>query len=207
MGGLLMNQIKCQTPTWKDMENYAKIASNKIKDSGFKPDVIIALARGGLVPARLFCDFLVMKKCYSIKVDHWGITAAKDGKAKLSQSLDVDITDLKVLVVDDITDTGESLKISVEYLKSLNPSAIKTATLMHLNNSKFTPDFYGSMENWAWIIFPWNYREDLVNLVGQAVEDVGKDQEKVQIKLRENCGIDVPIKDINETFDLIDYLK
>ena len=113
----------------------------------------------------------------------------------------------KVLVVDDITDTGESLKISVEYLKSLNPSAIKTATLMHLNNSKFTPDFYGSMENWAWIIFPWNYREDLVNLVGQAVEDVGKDQEKVQIKLRENCGIDVPIKDINETFDLIDYLK
>ena len=92
-----MDKITCQTPSWETMQHYAKLSSDKIKESGFRPDVIIALARGGLVPARLFCDFLVMKKCYSIKVDHWGITAAKDSQAKLSQSLDVDITGKKVL--------------------------------------------------------------------------------------------------------------
>lgn len=202
-----MDKITCQTPSWETMQHYAKLASDKIKDAGFKPDVIIALARGGLVPARMFCDFLVLKKCYSIKVDHWGITAAVDGKAKLSQALDVDIAGKKVLVVDDITDTGESMRISVEYLQSLNPVEVKTATLIHLNNSKFEPDFYGREQEWAWIIFPWNYMEDLVNLVGKATVDVGNDVDKVKVALKENCNIDIPVEDVLETFKLIEYLK
>lgn len=203
---ITVDKINCQTPSWETMQQHAKIASDKIKESGFRPDIIIALSRGGLVPARLFCDFLVLKKCYSIKVDHWGITAAKDGKAQLSQSLDIDITGKKILVVDDITDTGESMCISLDYIKSLGPSEVKTATLIHLNNSKFTPDFYGFSQDWAWIIFPWNYMEDLVNLIGKSIEEVGKDADKVKVALKENCGIDVPVEDVLETFKLIEYL-
>ena len=202
-----MDKIKCITPSWKKMQDYAKITSNKIIEEGFRPDIIIALSRGGLVPARMLCDFLVLKKCYSIKVDHWGITAAKDGKARLSQSLDVDIKGKKVLIVDDITDTGESMCISLDYIKSLGPSEVKTATLINLKDSKFKPDFFGKEQEWAWVIFPWNYMEDLVNLAGKAAEEFGEDAVKVRKELMQSCGIDIPEEDILYAFNLKDYLK
>ncbi|MCG2719968.1 MAG: hypothetical protein L6266_04545 [Nanoarchaeota archaeon] len=68
----------------------AKKTCNLVKSSDFHPDVIIAIARGGLVPGRLFCDFLHIKNCYSIKVDHWGLTATKNGEAKLTHALNID---------------------------------------------------------------------------------------------------------------------
>jgi hypoxanthine phosphoribosyltransferase len=58
-----------------------KTLALKIKKSGFKPDLTIGIVRGGLVPARVVCDFLLQKDLAAIKVDHWGI-AATLGKVK-----------------------------------------------------------------------------------------------------------------------------
>ena len=82
-----------------------------------------------------------------------------------------------VLVVDDITDTGESMMIAVEYVKSKNPTNVKTATLRHIEGSKFTPDFYGDVITWRWVVFPWNFVEDMCNIMPKVSEGADSLQE------------------------------
>jgi hypoxanthine phosphoribosyltransferase len=70
-----------------------------------------------------------------------------------------------VLIVDDITDTGETMRVAVEYIQSLKPSEIRTAALRHITSSKFMPDYFGEEISWRWVIFPWNFTEDMCNIV------------------------------------------
>jgi uncharacterized protein len=201
-----MDKFNCQVPNWDEMQKIAVKATDKIKESSFHPDIIIGLSRGGLVPARMFCDLLHVKNCFTIKVDHWGLTATKDGEAKLSQTLNVDLTNKNVLIVDDITDTGDSMKLAMEHIQEKNPKTIKTATMIHLNNSKFTPDFFGQEQDWAWVVFPWNYKEDLVNMTKTILESGTRLIADIATKLKENYNLDIKPETIQEVLDHIDYL-
>jgi hypoxanthine phosphoribosyltransferase len=163
-----------------------------MKADSYKPDIVIALSRGGFVPARNICDMLIITDLVSLKVDHWGITATKDGKAKIRYPLNIDLTGKKVLVVDDITDTGESMLVSLDFIKSLNPADIKTVTALHIKTSKFTPDYYGEEIDWKWVVFPWNYIEDMCNIVPKVLdENRSKGIKKIKIDLKENFKVDV----------------
>jgi hypoxanthine phosphoribosyltransferase len=170
----MAEDIKCKLVTWDDITDWTDKVAKKMEASGFKPDVVIGLTRGGWVPARILCDQIVCKSLYSIKVEHWGITAQTDMKAKLTQELSVDVKGKKVLMVDDITDTGESLALSIEHVRARGPKELKTATLLHITHSKVVPDFYGvkvPKAEWRWFIFPWNIKEDLNNLIGKLAYD------------------------------------
>jgi uncharacterized protein len=202
-----MENITCVTPSWIEMVEYSRQTTSLIKKSGFKPDIIIALSRGGLVPARIFCDFLHIKNCYSIKIDHWGLTATKDGKARINHGLDMDLSGKNVLIVDDITDTGESLELAKTHIENLDPMSLKTATLIHLSNSKYTPDYFGIQREWAWIIFPWNYQEDLVNLTKKMLaenKDLSVDQ--IHTNFKEMHSINVSANDVENTLQQIKYI-
>ena len=157
--------FECEVMDWKLFYKLARQVSNKINGSGYKPDLIIGLARGGWVLARVLCDLIGVKDLVSLKVEHWGITATPDGKAKLKYPLKVDLTGKNVLIVDDITDTGESMRVAVEHIQSLKPSEIKTAALRHITSSKFMPNYFGEEISWRWVIFPWNFTEDMCNIV------------------------------------------
>ncbi len=161
----------CYILDFDDIANYAYQTALKIRKSGWKPDAIIGIARGGWVHARIQCDLLGVKNLYSVKVDHWGVTATKDGKARLTCPLVGDVEGLNVLVIDDITDTGDSLTTAVEHIKEVGkPKEIRTATLMHIEGSKFTPDYWGVLIKWAWEVFPWNFYEDLTSLISTIFE-------------------------------------
>jgi hypothetical protein len=155
----------CYVLDFDDITNYAYQTAIKIRKSGWKPDVIVGVARGGWVHARLQCDLLGVKDLFSVKVDHWGVTATKDGKAKLTVPLTGDVKGKEVLVVDDITDTGESLTMAVDHVKEKGPAHVKSATLMHIAGSKFVPDYFGVEVSWAWEIWPWNFYEDINALI------------------------------------------
>lgn len=157
--------------SWADIENWCSSIRHKIVDD-FTPDVIVGLSRGGLVPARIMSDYLWIKDLLTVKTEHWGITANTDGKATLSNTSNLNVQGRKVLIVDDITDTGQSMKLAYDFIKSRNPGELKTATLLHINRSEFVPDYYGeevSQERWTWFIFPWNVYEDLSNLLSKVL--------------------------------------
>ena len=161
----------CYVLDYDDIANYAYQTALKVRESKWRPEAIIGIARGGWVHARIQCDLLGVKNLFSVKVDHWGVTATQDGKAKLSCPLVGDVEGQKVLVVDDITDTGESLTTAVAHITETGkPAEVKTATLMHIVGSKFTPDYFGVEVTWAWEIWPWNFYEDITALITKIFE-------------------------------------
>jgi hypothetical protein len=82
-----------------------RISAKAIKSSGYRPDLVIAVGRGGYVPASV-CDFMLHSQLTSIKIEHWGIAARKQDTAEVRSPLSVNVVGLKVLIIDDVTDTG-----------------------------------------------------------------------------------------------------
>lgn len=194
-----MENFECWLPSWDYLNKSCKEVVRKMKKDRFRPDVVIALSRGGFVPARSICDMLIVKDLVSIKVDHWGLTATKDGKANIRYPLKVDLTGKKILIVDDITDSGESMIVSLDFLKSLNPKEIKTATALHIKTSKFKPDYYGEEIDWKWVIFPWNYVEDMCNIVPKVLnQKKAKDLKEIKNDLKRNFKVDISDEAVDE---------
>jgi hypoxanthine phosphoribosyltransferase len=161
------------------------------------------MARGGIVPSRLIADHLVIKNLYTVKTEHWGLTATPDGKAKLAQALQADIRGKNVLLVDDITDTGQSLMLAREHVQQLGPSALKSATLLHIAHALIAPDYYAKhveKDQWTWFIFPWNVREDLRNIVPKALDEAATLSE-LQTSLKQRFSIEVPRDLLEESLE------
>lgn len=167
-------EFNCEFVSWEDIATLSRIVAKSIMKTGFQPDMIVGLARGGFVPSRNLADLLGVKDLVSIKVGHWGEVATKDGKVELKYPIKIDLTGKKVLIVDDITDTGDSMITAKDYVQSLGPSEIKTATLIHITHSKFVPDFYAEEikgKDWKWFIFPWCFVEDLGSFINKVLDN------------------------------------
>jgi uncharacterized protein len=155
-------RFRCEILSWEAVARDTKRLSHAIRQSGYMPDIIVAVTRGGLIPARIVSDYLHIKDIATIKVEHWGIAATPDEKAILKFPLNADIKKKKVLLVDDITDTGDTLEISVPYLMGFDPEEIRSATLLHKTTSHIVPEYFvRKIGRWRWIIFPWHVWEDL----------------------------------------------
>jgi hypoxanthine phosphoribosyltransferase len=119
---------------------------------------------------------------------------SQDGKAILTQELNASIEKESVLVVDDITDTGESLTLAMAHLFKMRPRELKSATLLHITHSKMEPDFYSIRvpeEKWTWFIFPWNLHEDLRTLLPKTLNEP-KTVNEIRRAFRVQFQIDVP---------------
>ena len=197
------DHFDCELMSWEYFYNLSKIVGEKIINSKFIPDVIIGLARGGWVFARILCDFLGIKDLLSLKVEHWGITATPDGEAKLKYPLSVNLSNKRCLVIDDITDTGKSMIEAIKHIESLNPIEIRTATLMHIKGSKFVPYYFAKEIDWRWVIFPWNFFEDLCNIIPKAAQfsNENLDLASTKDKLKTNFKIDLDEEIIKEVFE------
>jgi hypoxanthine phosphoribosyltransferase len=192
-------RFRCEILSWNRVVRDAKKLSESVKDSGYKPDIVVAIGRGGYVPARILCDYLLMRDLTSIKVEHWGIAATETERAAIKFPLCADIKNKKVLLVDDITDTGDTLRVSLEYLKTFEPKDIKTAVLVHKTCSVIIPDYFVSrVAKWRWIIFPWHIYEDLTGFV-KRIKDMGIHHEEDIIReLGERYNIVVNIDAIKD---------
>ena len=179
--------MKCRIVTFEEVYAMSKQVAGKVKESGYKPTTIVGLARGGWMPARLLCDFLGITDLISLKVEHWLETGRTKDEATIRYPLTGDLRGKRLLVVDDIADTGKSLIASTSYLASFNADEMKTATMQYLPASKFVPDFYAEeVKVWAWFIYPWNWIEDTTTLI---VRFMDIDKEKVWSPQAVNEGL------------------
>ncbi len=188
-----VESFKCKVVSFDEISKWTLDVARQIQDCGCRPTVIVGLTRGGWVPARLLCDHLHVKKLYAVKTEHWGMTANPDGIALLTQELNTPVSDESVLVVDDITDTGESLKLAVKHLREKGPQEVSTATLLHITHSKIEPDFYSvkvSEKDWTWFIFPWNLHEDLRTLLPKTLNEP-KTEEEVRHAFKDQFQVDL----------------
>ena len=189
---------RCRRALWPDVERWADAVAAKVRRAGRLPTTIAGLTRGGWVPARLLGDRLGVHRLVSLRVQHWGVTASRDGSARLTEGLSGAVEGEAVLVVDDITDTGESLHLASEHVRAGRPRAVETAALVHIAHSKFLPTYFGEeipRGAWVWVVFPWNYWEDLATLAARA-RALDPVESAVRATLRERCGLEVPLEDL-----------
>lgn len=189
---------RCRRATWADADRWADRLAEAIRGANAIPESIVALTRGGWVPGRLLCDRLGVHRLVSLRAQHWGVTATPSGKAEVTEGLSGAIDGERVLVVDDITDTGESLALAVEHVRAGRPSRVESAAFLHIAHSKFVPTYFAeeiARDAWAWVVFPWNYWEDLATLAARAAA-LTPGLDAVRATLLERTGLDVPRADL-----------
>ncbi|RLF06659.1 MAG: phosphoribosyltransferase [Thermoprotei archaeon] len=195
-----MPKVRTKLVTWDEVVEWCRSLAEKIEEAGYRPDLIIAIARGGYVPARLLCDFLDVHDLISIQVLHWGKAAEITAVAHVKYPYPLDLSGKRVLLVDDIVDTGDSVIVARDYiLKNWKPAELKVAAMQWISPvAKIKPDFYvDEVKEWVWYQYPWTRAEDTTNffekIIGERAKE-GKREwsfEELVKEFREWYGIDV----------------
>ena len=145
-------------PSWKKITELCMDIANRVVESEFSPDVLIGISRGGLVPVRLLSDYLGVKNVAIIRIEFYEKVGETKAKPEITQPLSVDVSGKRVLIVDDVADSGNSLIVAISHLKEKGASEIKTATLHYKSSSLIKPDYY-SEGTTAWVVYPWEKEE------------------------------------------------
>ena len=172
----MVDYPRCRITTWADVDRWADRLGELVLRHARRPETIVGLTRGGWVASRLLADRLGVKRLVALRAQHWGVTATPDGEASISEALSGEIRGESVLVVDDITDTGESLELAMRHVAERAPARVESATFLHISHSKYRPTYVAEeipRDAWVWVVFPWNYWEDLATLGHRAVEEAG----------------------------------
>jgi len=129
---------------WDELQLEVKALAAQID---FAPDMIVGIVRGGLVPARLLSSELRVKEMYALTVKK------VDDERKVMNEILEDLSGKKILLVEDMLETGKSLIVAKEYLESKG-AKVKTACLYTMPQSEIVPDF--SIKKVAEVVrFPW----------------------------------------------------
>ncbi|MHA2503882.1 MAG: phosphoribosyltransferase, partial [Candidatus Kariarchaeaceae archaeon] len=148
---------------WQETYDQTYKLFEKIHDDGFHPEVIVGIARGGWIPGRLLSDFFGLRFTANVKVEAYHLIGEMDEEAKITQPINANIEGKSILVVDDIADSGSSMNVVLEDLKSRGVGEIKTATLFYKPRSIVKPDYFIE-ETTKWVIFGWEFFETIKEL-------------------------------------------
>lgn len=194
-----MVKVPTKLVTWEEIVEWSIGLANVIKSSGYRPDVVVAVSRGGYVPARLICDFLLVDNLLSIQSQHWTEAAKMAEKAMIKFPYKVDLSNHALLLVDDIVDTGETLILARDFILSeWKPRGLKIAALQWISPvAKIKPDFYYiEVKDWVWFQYPWTRHEDSVQFIKRMLNEERQTKREwtpaeIREKFVEYYGIDV----------------
>ncbi|MCC2309024.1 phosphoribosyltransferase [Cellulomonas chengniuliangii] len=153
--------------TWDLFGEASRELAQQVVDSGFAPDVVVAVARGGLLPAGAISYALGTKVCGALNVEFYtGVDERLLEPTVLPPLLDTAaMHGLRALVVDDVADTGETLAL-VQRLVSQHCEEVRTAVLYAKPHSVVDPDFVWRRTD-RWITFPWSAQEPVTARAGR----------------------------------------
>ncbi|RLG82866.1 MAG: phosphoribosyltransferase, partial [Thermoprotei archaeon] len=95
--------------SWDEAVELCYKLAMEIASSGFRPDAIVAVLRGGVVPALIVSDVLGVDRFYAVRARHWGIAEEVYETPLVEQLPQGKLEGARVLVVDEVADTGKTL--------------------------------------------------------------------------------------------------
>lgn len=142
--------------TWEGLGTASRELSQQIVDSGFRPSIVIAVARGGLIPAGAMTYALGVKLVDAINVEFYtDVHQTLPDPVLLAPMLDTkSIMDQQLLVVDDVADSGRTLALVIKLLRGFGAD-VRSAVLYAKPNTVIAPDFVWKRTD-DWIVFPWS---------------------------------------------------
>ena len=152
-----------EVPTWSQIYDMLLNQAAKIRSDGYVPDIIVGIARGGLVPSRILVDLLETRDFAIITIEYYIGIGQTQREPILKQCLHIQLTGKKVLLVDDVSDGGKSLQLAKKHLEDQCAKEIKIATIYCKPGTVTTPDYF-EKETSHWIVFPWEARETLTKI-------------------------------------------
>ena len=155
--------------TWEGYGAAARELAQMVASSDFRPDLILAIARGGLFPAGSLGYALSVKNLYVMNLEFYsGVDERLEVPVMLPPYLDkFDLTDAKILVVDDVADTGHTLKAVYEFCQEVVAES-RTAVLYEKPHSLVKCDFVWKRTG-LWINFPWSTDPPLIDGQGSTI--------------------------------------
>jgi hypoxanthine phosphoribosyltransferase len=206
--------MKYHLLTWDECYRQAKEVARQIRRSGFYPEVIIALARSGFVPGRILSDLLSVDELEGLQVHHvlsselpGEVDVESEYEAVIPYKAPLEIKGESTLVVDDIAGTGKSMTAAIQYLESLKPKVLKSATLGYSTESITRPDFFAlTVSEDDWLLYPWNYFEDFEDLIIKAQKKIKQrdiSPEALSKVITESFGITIPIEELKYVMEEI----
>lgn len=163
------SKLEFEVPTWNQIYDMLLHLAEKIGKNGFEPHIIVGVSRGGWPPARIFSDLLDNPNLANVKAEFYLGVAETRKKPTITQTVSMDVADKKVLIVDEVADTGKSLKLVKEHIVNEGASEVKIATVYYKPWSIIIPDYYGK-ETSRWIVFPWEIKETTRKIVQKSQE-------------------------------------
>ncbi|MEM2335969.1 MAG: phosphoribosyltransferase [Candidatus Bathyarchaeia archaeon] len=178
---MTQRELEFEVPKWNQIYKMLIQIAEKIRKDNFKPDVIVGVSRGGWPPARVLSDLLENPNLANVKVEFYVGVAETKGEPTLTQPVSVNVAGKRVLVVDEVADTGKSLKLIREHLQNEGAAEVRIAAVYLKPWSIIKPDYY-ARETSRWIVFPWEIKETIRKIVKKCKEQgkpVENDVEKL----------------------------
>lgn len=121
-----------------------------------KIDTIVAISRGGLIPARYLARPLGVRRIHTIGIEFYTEEGKTDKVPRIYQSINTKIEGDVVLIVDDIVESSKSMKLAINELKAIKTPKIVTCSLHYKEITSWKPDFYGRIvPQDVWLKYPW----------------------------------------------------
>jgi len=169
-------ELEFEFATWDQIYSMLLNLADKICKSGFDPDIIVGISRGGWAPARILSDLMDNPNLANVRAEFYLGVAETRGEPSLSQPVSTEVAGKKVLIVDEIADTGKSLKLVRRHLTEQGAAEVKIATVYYKPWSILKPDYY-EKETTCWVVFPWEIKETVHRIIkkcrekGKAIEE------------------------------------
>jgi hypothetical protein len=119
----------------------------------YNPEVIVGIARAGVIPAAVVASILRVD-FYSMKISR------KDGgepvrmRPAVLSAAPREVEGKRVLIVDEITTSGDTLRLALAAVRDVHPAEVRTATSF-ARTSGYQPD-YSALTMDAQVVFPWD---------------------------------------------------
>lgn len=148
--------------SWDGFGEATRAISRAIVADGFAPEVVVAIARGGLLPGGAIAYGLGAKNCGALNVEFYtGVGTVLDAPEILPPALDITFLEgRRVLLVDDVADSGKTLALAVALLRT-HGADTRSATIYIKPGSIATPDYWWKQTP-LWIDFPWSSKGSVI---------------------------------------------
>jgi len=142
--------------TWDDLGAGSRMLAEQIASDGFEPDIVLGIARGGLLVAGAIAYALDVKNTFTMNVEFYtGIEERLEMPMILPPVPDlVDLGESRVLIADDVADTGKTLALVQEFLDG-KVGEVRAAVLYEKPRSEVSCEYVWRRTD-RWIDFPWS---------------------------------------------------
>ncbi len=154
---------------WDELGAGARELARAVADDGYRPDLILAIARGGLLVCGALGYALGVKNTFTMNVEFY---TGVDERLELPMILPpvpdlVDFADFKVLIADDVADTGATLQLVKEFCEG-KVAEVRCAVLYEKSRSAVKCEYVWRRTD-RWITFPWSAEEPVLSPVRESV--------------------------------------